>query len=128
MKSKLFHLGDVLSITTGNLMSPNGMGGIYGILNFMTSDNLFTHQIGRAIGECAPDLLAQHPALATVEIPEITPENFKAVMEGLCAEYGEELLIEKLPEHQHEFIDAMSELAEKVHPDKIIVARPNNDG
>lgn len=120
LKQKLFHLGDVLSITDGRLMSPRHMDGIYDILNFMTGDNLFTHQLPRAASECQPFLLRQHPQLAGVEIGEITPENFKSVLEGLCAEYGEYLMVDALPEHAHEFIEPMSELAEKVHPDRII--------
>jgi hypothetical protein len=35
-----FHLGDVLTITTGRLVSPRHMDGVYDVLNFMTGDNL----------------------------------------------------------------------------------------
>lgn len=119
--ARLFHLGDVLSITDGRLLSPRLMDGVYDILNFMTGDNLFTHQLPRASRECRPFLIQQHPHLASIEIGEVTSENFKDVLERLCAEYGEQVMVNKLPEHAHEFIDPMSELAEKVHPDKIIV-------
>jgi hypothetical protein len=39
-----FHLGDVLSITTGVLVSPRRMEGVSDILEFMTGSDLFTHQ------------------------------------------------------------------------------------
>lgn len=120
---KLFHLGDILSITTGVLVSKRLIGGVYDILNFMTADNLFTHQLPRAADECRPALLEQLPQLATVTGEDITPENFQAWLEDRCAEFGEELLVKPLPEHAHEFIDPMSELAEKVHPDKIVAIR-----
>lgn len=120
MQSKQFHLGDVLSITTGKLMSPRLIEGVYDILNFMTRDSLFTHQLHRARNECAPHLLRQHPQLADVKIEGVTPESFNQILEDLCAEYGQTLMVTQLPEHAHEFIDPMSELAEKVHPDKII--------
>lgn len=120
---KLFHLGDILTITTGKLVSPRHMEGVYDILNFMTGDNLFTHQLGRASNECKPALLEQHPQLVAVTGDEVTPKNFKAWIEAQCAEFGDELLVRPLPEHAHEFIDPMSELAEKVHPDKIVTVR-----
>jgi len=118
--TKLFHLGDVLSITTGKLVSKRHVDGIYDILNFMTRDNLYTHQLPRARRECAPVLLTQHPQLAAVTGDEVTPENFKAWLEDQCAEFGEELLVAQMPEHAHEFIDPVNELVEKVHPDKVI--------
>jgi hypothetical protein len=123
MKSKLFHLGDVLTITTGKLVSKRHMEGVYDILNFMTQDSLFTHQLPRASEEMRPILLKQHPQLASVSGDEVTPENFAAWIDGKCAEFGEELLVTQAPEHAHEFIDPLSELAEKVHPDKIISVR-----
>lgn len=64
METREFHLGDVLSITTGRLVSLRGMEGIYDILNFMTGDNLFTHQLPRAMEECQPFLDGQYPEIA----------------------------------------------------------------
>lgn len=126
MASKLFHLGDVLSITTGKLMSNRHMDGIYEILNFMTGDNLFTHQLSGAMDECRPYLLQQHPQLVDVVIEGVMGENFHQKLEALCAEYGQEFLVESLPADAREQIDPISELAEKVHPSKIVVINPDN--
>ena len=126
MESRQFHLGDVLSITTGKLISPRHMEGIYEILNFMTRDTLFSNQLPRARKECAPHLLRQHPQLAGVTIEGVTKENFKQALEDLCAEYGETLLVTQLPDHAHEYIDPVSELAEKVHPERIIEVGPSD--
>jgi len=123
-EQKLFHLGDILSITTGRLVSKRHVQGVYNILDFMTRDNLFTHQLGRACEECKPALLAQHPQLTYITAAEVTPENFKAWIEAQCAEHGEALMVQQLPEHAHEVIDPLSELAEKLHPDKTMVVRP----
>jgi hypothetical protein len=62
--NRTFPLGDVLSVTTGRFLSSRGMGGIYEILNYMTGDNLFTHQLPRAMDECAPWLLRRYPHLS----------------------------------------------------------------
>jgi len=36
---------------------------VYDILNYMTDDNLFTHQLPRACRECEPWLKSQYPRL-----------------------------------------------------------------
>lgn len=122
-REKLFHLGDILSITTGRLVSKRGMEGVYEILNFMSGDSLYTHQLPRVSKECAPVILAKYPQLAEVDAIGLNPENHLAWLDKVCAEYGEEMLIEALPKHAHEFIDPMSELVEMVHPDKIITVQ-----
>ena len=60
---KRFHISDILSVTTGRLVSSRHMEGIYDILNFITGDNLFTHQLPRAMRECEPWLKTQFPYL-----------------------------------------------------------------
>ncbi len=60
---RAFHIGDILSVTTGIFVSPDGIGGLYDILNYMTGDDLYTHQLPRASQQCRPALLAQHPQL-----------------------------------------------------------------
>jgi hypothetical protein len=60
---KNFHISDILSITTGRLVSSRHIEGVYEILNFLTSDELFTHQLPRACRECEPWLKTQFPQL-----------------------------------------------------------------
>lgn len=55
MNTKRFPLCDVLSISNGRLCGK--MDGVYKILNWMTNDELFTHQLPRAMRECQPFLL-----------------------------------------------------------------------
>jgi hypothetical protein len=50
-----FTLGEVLSIATTKLLTP--FEGVYRILNWMTDDSLYTHQLPRACDECKPWLL-----------------------------------------------------------------------
>lgn len=66
--TKTFALGDVLSITTGRLVSESHIGGVYQILNWMTRDNLFTHQLSRVRKECAPWLLRWFPELKNARV------------------------------------------------------------
>jgi hypothetical protein len=62
-KMKQFHIGDILSVTTGRLVSSRHIDGLYEILNFLTGDELYTHQLPRAMRECEPWLKTQFPYL-----------------------------------------------------------------
>jgi hypothetical protein len=120
MEARDFDLGDILSVTHDRLVSPRHIEGVYDILNFMTGDNLYTHQLPRAGRECKPVLLLQHPVLKEIDIEGVNAENWRATMGALYAKYGKTLPVEPCGPGVHEQIDPMSELAEKVHPDRII--------
>jgi hypothetical protein len=83
-----FHIGDILSITTGHLVSPRHIEGVYDILNFMTRDNLFTHQLPRASRECAPHLLRQHPMLDHVDASGVNADNWRAWLDAQIVKFG----------------------------------------
>lgn len=119
MTTKTFHLGDILTVTTGRLVSPRHMDGVYDILNWMTGDNLFTHQLPRASGECEGPLLAQHPDLAGVDVPEEFGDGTevgakRAVDEWLAkqvAVYGETREVAPLRPEDHTRIHPLAEFA-----------------
>jgi len=121
-----FHIGDVLSVTTGILVSRELIGGVYKILNWMTGEELYTHQLPRVCREAAPVLLAKYPTLADAEAEAeaVTPDSVDNFLARMEKRYGKTLAVPKLSVDQHERIDPMSELAERVHPDKIIVVTP----
>ena len=58
-----FPLADVLSVTTGVLLSRRHMSGIYEVLDFMMGANLMTHQLPDASRQMEPELIAQYPWL-----------------------------------------------------------------
>ena len=142
MKARKFHLGDVLSITTGLLLSPRHMDGIYDILNFMTGDNLFTPQLPRAKDECKPYLLEQFPQLdspemhfAIGELKEMmkTPSGKKEpamlllgwLSKLTSGKYGivcEEMLeVKPLPKGAHIIKDPVMETAETMGQSKKVI-------
>ncbi|MCC5574523.1 hypothetical protein IMZ11_02570 [Microtetraspora sp. AC03309] len=117
-----FHLGDILTIITECLVTPNGVDGIYQILNWMTGDNLFTHQLPRAARECAPDLLRQHPDLAAITVPAFDGEAAVwAWLEKQVRRYGERRPIAPLAPLDHARIDPLDELR-MLAPDARVVA------
>ena len=100
LKKKEFALGDVLSVTTGILMSRRHIDGVYDILGFMTGCGLMTHELIRANEVCSPYILKQHPQLEGLEVPTLYRDKeliFKW-LEEREEEFGETIEIEILPE------------------------------
>ena len=124
--TRTFHLGDVLTITTGRVVSPRHVEGIYDILNFMTGDNLFTHQLPRAARECQGPLLAQHPDLAEIEVPELNGEAEVVTWLAVQVErYGETREVAPLGADEHTYIDPFTEIRKMApHAEVVAVAVP----
>lgn len=125
--AKKFHLGDLLSVTTGRLLSPTHMDGIYDILNYMTGDDLFTHQLPRASRECAPILVGQHPWLAKVDHSAVNTENWQNFLADMVAKYGE--FHDVIPMHpdDHEVKDPIEELIEMRGAENVIIVQTDEE-
>lgn len=116
-----FPTNEVLSVVTGRLMGD--IGGVYNVLNYMTGENLFTHQLPRVGRGAVPVILESHPELkqAVEEAEQVTTENWgewRATWEG---RYGATIGVPRMTIGEHERIDPLSEAAEMIHPDKIVV-------
>ena len=83
-----FHIGVVLSVTTGKLLSRGGIGACYKILNYMTGDELHTHQLPRANKAARPAVLAQHPQLADETGEGVNAENIDEYLARMEAKFG----------------------------------------
>ena len=121
--TKTFHLGDILSITTGRLVSPRHISRPRDILDWMTGDHLMTHQLPRACGECEGPLLAQHPDLRNIEVPADLrgKEGVDAWLAAQVAVYGETREVAPLDDEDHTSIDPLEELR-MMRPDGEIIA------
>lgn len=122
METKEFDIGDVISAGTGYLVSRRHIEGVYDVLNWMTGESLMTHQLPRVCREAKPVLQKHFPwfGIVEVEAENVTPENHRRWLEKWESEYGLRVSVPKMTADDHERIDPMSELAEKVHPDKIV--------
>lgn len=123
MSANVFHLGDLLSVTTGRLVSPTQMDGVHRLLDYMTGDTLFTHQLPRACDECKPALLAQYPFLAKVETPDEFDgkSHVDSWLDSLVAEHGAEFEVQPLDSGDHTRINPIAELR-MMAPGKPIIA------
>jgi len=110
--TKNFHIGDILSVLTDRLVSPDHIGGVYNILNWMTGDSLMTHQLPRVSDECRPSLCDQHPDLAAVVVPaDLSGEGpVKAWVAEQVAVYGETRPVAPLSPADHTSIDPIAEI------------------
>lgn len=123
MTSRLFPLADILSMTTGRLLSRRHMDGIYEIANHMTGDNFFTHQLPRAAEACGPALLGQHPQLRDVTPPEdIDAPDLMAWLADTERQHGDQLPVTPLPAGAWQHQNPIEELCDMVGAERVIVA------
>lgn len=116
--SKKFKTLSVLSSASG-IFCCEDMGEIYEVLNYMTGDNLFTHQLPRAMKESAPYIYKQHPWMDGFEkLKGLTKENSEAFMRHVNKTYGEYLELDKIPNDKYHGIDAVKELADMMNKNK----------
>lgn len=123
MSAKQFHLGDLLSITTHYLVSPDGISGVYRIVDFVTGQQHMTHQLGRAADVITPVLLEQHPWLAEIVVPADELQGEEAWMSWLAGQverYGAMHDVEPMPFGAYVGREPIAELREMAPHAQII--------
>jgi hypothetical protein len=108
---KTFHLGDVLTVTTGGiLVAPGGIAAVQHLLDFMTGDVLSTHQLPRALNECRPILLARYPHLPSAIGEFASSADANAWLAEQVRLHGEYLDVEPLAPEDHTHINPLVEM------------------
>jgi hypothetical protein len=128
--SKAFHIGDLITVVTGRLVSPEHIVGVYNVVDFVTGQSHLTHQLPRACDEVKPELLRQHPWLAEITVPEFdipadatNAEAGQIVcswLDGPIAEYGEMHEVEPMPFGTYVGREPIAELQEMAPHAQII--------
>lgn len=116
-----FHIGDVLSVISGRLVSPDLMSGLHRFLDYMTGDQLFTHQLPRAMRVCAETLRERYPHLAEVEIPDDVGRRHLEWLALVVKAHGETVDVDPLPGGVWMRRDPIAELEEMVGPQRTLV-------
>lgn len=121
-ETKQFHIGDVLSITSDKLVSPEHIDGVYNILGWMVGEDLMTHQLSRVSRECEPFLREQHPELSAVDVPDTinSKESALAFFETLYPRFGQYVAVAKIADVDHTTIAPISEI-KMIRPDLPII-------
>jgi hypothetical protein len=119
-----FAIGDVITVTSGRLIGPSGVDGIYEILGFLTDGPVFTHALPTVARLVEPSLYDQYPWLKNVDVPAglDTEEKCKAFVAKIAAVRGETLTLRRVPkeiyqapETPEELVAEYSEIRKRVH-------------
>jgi hypothetical protein len=121
--SKRFDTADALGAITGVLLSK--IDGIYEVCNYASGESVFTHQLPRVGSDLQVGIVKRRPDLgvAVEESKQVTGQNYKDWLAKWRDRYGDTIEIFPLSADEHERIDPLSELAEKIHPSKILVVK-----
>lgn len=123
MTARSFHLGDLLSITDGHLVSPDHIGGVYKLVDFVTGQAHMTHQLPRAADVVKPWLLRQHPWLAEIVVPDRLDSEEKVLSWLVRAtdRWGAMHEVEAMPFGAYLGRDPLAELEEMLPEDAIVL-------
>ena len=104
-----FSVGAVLSVSTG-IMLARDFGEVHRLMDHLTGDTLFTHQLPRAFKPCAAALKTQFPALSGI----VPPPNVGAVLDEWILEQtksiGAAFDVEPMPAGAWRAMDPIAEL------------------
>lgn len=123
-----FPLDEILTISTGRLVARRHMDAVYDVLNHLTGDNLFTHQLPRALDACLPSVLAQHPDLAAIQ-PGDVPADADLIwpwLDAMEAKYGKTRSLVPVADWEHQ--DPIEEACDIVGADKVYVFPEAQEG
>lgn len=117
---KEFPTPAVIGTATGRLICP--IEQVYEVSQFMAGEPVWTHQLPRVGREIEAHLRATRPDLVPTldEAKGINRDNWQDFRDRFIARLGSTIALEPMTAAEHERIDPVSELAEKVHPDCII--------
>lgn len=129
--SSRFHLGAILTVTTGTMLAPD-FNSVHELVEHLAGGPVWTHQIPRVCDEAVGPLLAQHPDLAAVDVPEFA-EPYEVTVAAKLAEpaarFGEYRDVTPLDPADHARIDPITELADMApHLPVVAVVVPDQEG
>jgi len=97
-KSRQFDLGTILSVTNDTLLTD--IENVYDILNFLTGENLLTHQIPIATAIASKYILGVYPRLGEMYIADgliTSTADAKSFLDGQKVKYGKKLRLSPIP-------------------------------
>lgn len=122
-----FATADIVSAATG-IMCSRSMDDIYQIMNYLTGDNLFTHQLPRALRVCKEHVKKQCPWVDTLDPTAITVDNYEQWRRAADLKVGAEHELQPLPPGVWESKDPIQELKDMgASEDRIIQVEVDND-
>ena len=105
-----FTTGEIISAGTGILCCK--ISDLYRIMNYLTGDDLYTHQLPRAFKTCEAWVRTQHPWLNDLNTDACTPNTWAAWLLEAINKYGEVFDLLPLPAGQWKSRDPIKEALE----------------
>lgn len=132
-----FHLGDILTLTTGCMVSPRLMDGVRELISHMCGGPVFTNQLGEALEACEPALLDQHKQLAGIRLPDLAAPPGSAALAAeigawlarLVEDHGEYLDVAPLPDGAFQRwgnAEAAEDMADRLGAENVYVGDPGS--
>jgi len=105
-KSSRFHLGDILSVTSGIIISPKGEKAVQELLSFMKGEEVGTSEseLRQAMKECHNSLLIQCPKLRKLDPSMIDGTMIPSWLKHQIREHGDYHSIRPLQRKQQQAI------------------------
>jgi hypothetical protein len=104
-ETRQFHIGDILSVIAHKNLGPSGMEGVQTLLEYMTGEEIWTRDIGKAAAACAPALLKMHPFLASIDTSRVTDSNHLSWLHGIANKHGNSFFVSPLEEGEYAMED-----------------------
>ena len=108
-----FDLGAVLNITTSRLFT--SMDDVSEVLNYLTGDSIYTHQIPRVMDAAKPYVLSLHPELKGVgdDVEIHSFEDAKAFVDEQKKVFGDKLPLKPMSKTDgYSYVDPIEESVE----------------
>ena len=124
-ETKTFPTVDVLTTITGRMLRKGGLDGVCAVLNWMTGESVFTHQLPRISREARALLVANWSEIAEAvrDSERIDASNYREYRATWEARLGPTIDVPRFTAETHEFIDPISEAAEYFPPERMVVVR-----
>lgn len=121
-ETRSFHIGDLITVVDGHLVSPDHVDGIYNVVDYVTGQAHMSHQLPRAAKEVTPWLLEQHPWLADITVPDNLrgEADVKAWLAPVVEKYGERHEVKPFPFGAYVGREPIAELREMAPHAQII--------
>ena len=106
-----FDLESVLTVTTFKMLTK--IDNLYDLLNYLTGEDLYIHQLPRAGEVAIKYILELYPSLVNVDAQNVkitNEEEAKAFVKQYNDLYGEKLTLSPMPKERYESISPIVEL------------------
>jgi hypothetical protein len=118
--TRQFHIGDILSVSTGYMVSPTDFGAVHELIEYLVGGPVMTHSLVALAEPCKRAMLRQHPQLAGVDMTGITKENYPARLAEQVARFGEYLPVRPMTPDEFRPPEPLRDLYE-IKPDARVI-------